>query len=148
MRINTASEAISLLRETETSSAAFYRSLAELHEAHEAFFLGLEKENKRFITDIQRTYFGVITDALEGCYAFDLDPSEYGASPPTAKGRLAEDLAAALDMEGRITRLYRDAAAQSKCLMADVPRVMERVVKTRTKRQEKLTEMVRGSVPG
>ena len=144
MRLNTASESISFLREIETSSAAFYQSMAELHKAHEQLFLGLEKENKRFITDIQRTYYGVITDALEGCYAFDLDPSQYEISNPTAKGPLAEDLATALDMEGRITRLYADAAAQSKGLMADVPRVMERVVKSRTKRQEKLMEMLKG----
>ena len=141
MRLNTTSEAISFLRELETKSAAFYDSMAKAHNAEEALFLGFAKENRKNITNIERTYFGVITDALEGCFAFDIDRSEYEIPDSTAKGSYVEDLAATLEMEERITRFYVDAAAQSKSLMADVPRVMERVAKSRIDRQKRLVDL-------
>ena len=138
MRLNTTSEAISFLRELETKSAAFYESMANAHPSDEAFFLGLVKENKKNIVNIERTYFGAITDALEGCFAFDIDRSEYEITDTSPKDNYSEDLSAALEMEGRITRFYLDAAAQSKGLMADVPRVMERIARARGERHKKL----------
>jgi hypothetical protein len=142
MRLNTASQAISFLRQLETKSAAFYESLAQKHSGEEALFLGFAKENKKNISTIERTYFGVITDALEGCFAFDIDPDEYAVQDDAPKGDLAGDLAAALEMEERITRFYRDAAAQSKSLMADIPRVMERIGKARGERPKKLQALL------
>jgi rubrerythrin len=138
MRLNTTSQAISLLRELETKSAAFYQSMAEKHSGEEAVFTGFVKENRKNISTIERTYFGVITDALEGCFAFDIDPQDYDFQGTMPNGNLAEDLSTALEMEGRITRFYVDAATQSKSLMADIPRVMERIARARAERQNKL----------
>jgi hypothetical protein len=138
MRLNTTSETISLLRELETKSAAFYDSMARAYNSKEALFSGLAKENRKNITNIERTYFSTITDALEGCFAFDLDRSEYEIADITATGKYVDDLATTLETEARITRFYVDAAAQSKCLMADVPRVMERIARARSERQKKL----------
>jgi hypothetical protein len=142
MRLSTASETISFLRELETKSAAFYDSMAKAHSAEEALFLNLAKENRKNISNIERTYSEVITDALEGCFAFDIDRSEYEIPDSTAKGNYVEDLTASMGMEERITRFYVAAAAQSKCLMADVPRVMERIVKLRAGRQKRLAELL------
>jgi hypothetical protein len=141
MRLNTTSEVISLLRELETKSAAFYESAAIRYLSEEAFFLGLVKENKKNITNVERTYFGVITDALEGCFAFDLDRSEYEIPDSSATGTYRDDLETALAMEVRVARFYIDAATQSKCLMADVPRVMERIGKTKGERLKKLQSL-------
>jgi hypothetical protein len=138
MRLNTASEAISFLRELETKSAGFYESMAGTYGAEEPFFAGLAKENRKNVTNVERTYFGVITDALEGCFAFDIDRSEYEIEDQKATGNYVEDLAASLLIEERITRFYVDAAAQSKDLLADVPRAMERIGKARVERQKKL----------
>lgn len=138
MRLNTASEAISFLRELETKFAAFYESLAQQYSGKEAVFLGFANENKKNITNIERTYFGVITDALEGCFAFDIDPAEYEIGGGHSRGNFGEDLSAALSMEERITKFYVDAAAQSRCLMADIPRVMDRIARARDERQKKL----------
>lgn len=138
MRLNTTSQAISFLRELETKSGAFYESLAQKHTGEEALFLGFVKENKKNITNIERTYFSTITDALEGCFAFDIDPTLYEIEGGAPKGNYTEDVAAALEMETRIKKFYIDAAAQSKCLMADIPRVMERIARARDERQKKL----------
>jgi hypothetical protein len=142
MRLNTASEAISFLRELETKSAGFYESMAGAYGVEEPFFTGLAKENRKNVTNVERTYFGAITDALEGCFAFDIDRSEYEIEDRKATGDHAEDLFASLRMEERITRFYADAAEQSKCLMADVPRAMERIAKTRVERQRKLQTLL------
>ena len=147
MRLNTTSEAISLLRELETKSAAFYDSMARVYNSEENLFSGLAKENRKNITNIERTYFGTITDALEGCFAFDLDRSEYEIADITAAGRYADDLAAALETEARITKFYVDAATQSKCLMADLPRVMERIARARGERRKKL-QVLYGAAKG
>jgi hypothetical protein len=142
MRLNTASEAISFLRELETKSAGFYESMAGAYGGEEPFFAGLAKENRKNVTNVERTYFGAITDALEGCFAFDIDRSEYEIEDRKATGNYAEDLAASLRMEELITRFYVDAAEQSKCLMADVPRAMERIGKARAVRQKKLHDLL------
>ncbi len=138
MRLNTASQAISFLKELEMKSAAFYESLAQKYSGEESVFLGFAKENRKNISNIERTYFGVITDALEGCFAFDIDPTLYELQMSASKGDYAEDLAAALEMEARITKFYVDAATQSRCLMADIPRVMDRIARARGERQKKL----------
>jgi hypothetical protein len=141
MRLNTASQAISFLRELETKSGLFYESLAQKHSGEESLFLGFVKENKKNILNIERTYFGVITDALEGCFAFDIDPSLYEIGGDISEGDYAAGVAAALEMETKILRFYVDAAEQSRCLMADVPRVMDRIAKARGERLKKLQAM-------
>ena len=134
MRLQTASETISFLRELETRSASFYQSLAGKYAGQEAFFAGIAKENTKNIGNVQRTYFSIITDALEGCFAFDIDPDEYALPDPAPTGDYATDLAESLKLEEGIAKFYADAARQAKGLMADVPRVMERIVKQRVER--------------
>ena len=142
MRLNTASETISFLKDLESGSAGFYEALARSHQAESDLFLAFAKENKKNITNIQRTYFGVITDALEGCFAFEIDPEAYLIRTEATAGSYADALRKALEMEETIVRFYLDAAGQSKCLMADVPRVMERIAKARGERRKRLQELL------
>ena len=142
MRLQTASETISFLRELETRSASFYQSLAGKYAGQEAFFAGIAKENTKNIGNVQRTYFSIITDALEGCFAFDIDPDEYALPDIAPTGNYATDLAESLKLEEGIAKFYADAAKQAKGLMADVPRVMERIVKQRVERLAKLRELL------
>jgi len=135
MRLQTTSEAITFLKQLETQSADFYEHLAKDHEAQKDLFLGFVKENGKNITNIQRTYYGVITDALEGCYAFDVDTDKYKLDDKFVSGGSYVDiLSRVVQIESTIRQFYLDAAKQSQCLMADVPRVMERIAKNRKNR--------------
>lgn len=142
MRLNTTSETISFLRELETKSADFYQSMASTYSELETFFLNISKDNRKNISTIERTYFGVITDALEGCFAFDIDRSEYEIPDATATGNYNDDLTASLQFEDKIAKFYTDGAQQAKGLMADVPRVMERIGKARIERRKRLAELL------
>ena len=145
MGISTCSGAISLARELENESAKFYQELATRHEKVKDLFLSFAKENAKYVTQIERAYYGVITDAIEGCFAFDLNPEDYKVS--TAAAREANDaniLKEALAMEEMIVRFYQVAAEQSKHLMADVPRAFTLVAKKRNERIQKLKTLHQG----
>ena len=75
--INTCSEAISLARELERGSAEFYKNLAERNADNRDLFLSFAEENEKYVKQIERTYYGVISDALEGGFAFSLNPEDY-----------------------------------------------------------------------
>ena len=77
MGISTCSGAISLSRELENESAKFYEELSMRHEQDKDLFLAFAKENTKYVKQIERAYYGVITDAIEGCFAFDLNPVDY-----------------------------------------------------------------------
>ena len=144
MPISTCSGAISFSRQLETESAGLYEDLARRFEEESEFFLSLAKENKKFITQVERAYYGVITDALEGCFAFDLDTEgfELKIALPENAG-LSDAVAAALDAEEKIIGYYRLAAEQSKHLMADIPRSFSLVAKKRGERIEKIKALIR-----
>jgi len=139
MSINTCSGAISLSRELETTSAKFYQELAQRFEEGRELFLGLAKENTKFTTQIERAYYGVITDAIEGCFAFNLDPEEFRVPAEVPKDvGYQEAVGEAIKMEEQMLRFYQTAAEQSKHLMADVPRSFTLVAKKRSERVPKL----------
>lgn len=139
MAISTCSGAISFSRELETESALVYEELAKRFEKDRDFFLALAKENGKFTQQIEWAYYGVITDALEGCFAFDLDTDEFKVDAgPAASADYKAALAAALGMEEMIIKFYQVAAEQSKHLMADVPRSFNLVVKKRSDRIPKI----------
>ncbi len=139
MGINTCSGAISLSRELENESAKFYQELSKRFEKDKDLFLAFAKENAKYVTQIERAYYGVITDAIEGCFAFDLNPDDYKIKAAPSKGASDSSvLKEALAMEEKILKFYGVAAEQSKHLMADVPRSFTLVAKKRTERMHKL----------
>ena len=88
---------------------------------------------------ITRTYYSVISDALEGGYAFDLDTDSYTFDSMVKKETSdGAALTQAVEFENSITAFYTDAANQSKSLMADLPRQFELIVKKRHKRIRQL----------
>jgi hypothetical protein len=139
MMIHTASEGISLARKLENDSAAFYEKLAQQYTAGAETYLAFAKENKKNIVQFERSYYGVITDALEGCYAFNIEADDYimDLAIPKASSH-AEMLKRALQLEEKIIRFYTQAAEQSRSLMADVPRTFSLIAKKRDIRIEKL----------
>ena len=114
MRLNTCSGVISLAKELENKSAKFYEGLSQKYVNDTDIFLSFAKENKKNITYVERAYYGVISDAIEGCFAFDLDPEEYKLEADLAgKASYADALNKAIEMEQKLIRFYSDAAEQS-----------------------------------
>lgn len=143
MQINTCSGAISLSRELENESAKFYQELSKSFEKDKDLFLTFAKENSKYVTQIERAYYGVITDAIEGCFAFDLNPEDYQIKAvPSKDASYTDALKEALAIEEKILKFYRVAAEQSKHLMADVPRNFTLVAKKRNERIPKLKELL------
>ncbi len=143
MIINTTSAAISFAKQLETDTAKFYDALAEKYADKKDVFLSLAKENSKAIVQIERAYYNVITDAIEGCFAFELDTDKHQIDTTiTSNTSFAEDLQKAIDIEEKMIDFYTDSAKQSKTLMADVPRAFELIAKKRSKRIQSLKELL------
>jgi len=138
MILNTASSVISLAKQLETDSAKFYEELSRKSEKNEKdseLFLSFAKENKKFASQVERAYYSVITDAIEGCYAFQLETDKYTFDNSLPEGLSHSDvLNKAVEIEQTMVNFYSDAAEQSKTLMADVPRAFKVVEKKKNNR--------------
>jgi rubrerythrin len=144
MELNTASETVSFARELETESAKFYENLAQKYAQGKEIFLSFAKENNKNIVQTERAYFGVISDALEGCFSFKgIDTDNYSIETTLSEGRsYADALNMAVALEEKIVKFYLDAAEVSKSLMADVPQAFERIAKKRNERILKLKSLL------
>jgi len=143
MTINTCSGAMSFAKELENESSKFYQKLSERFIKEKDLFLSFTKENGEYITQIERAYYGVISDAIEGCFAFNIDPEKYSFKTELSeKAALTDALKSALEIEEKIVTFYSDAAEQSKSLMADVPRAFKMVAKKRDLRKGKLLSLM------
>jgi len=142
MILNTASATVSFAKKLEDESAAFYEDLARRYAKDEDSFLSFAKENKKNVAQTQRTYYGVITDAIEGCFAFNIDSEAYAIETTLAENASYSDaLDKAIKLEEKIGKFYLDAAEQSKPLMADLPRLFVLIAKKRDSRIAKLKEL-------
>jgi len=142
MEIHTASEGITLARKLENDSAKFYEEIAQKYTRDAETFLSFARDNKKNITQIERAYYGVITDAIEGCYAFNINPDNYTFKTAIPEGASYTDtLNQAAEMEEKIIKFYTDAAEQSKSLMADVPRNFTIVARKRNNRIPQLQSL-------
>jgi hypothetical protein len=139
MKLQTASSVISFAKELEGQSARFYEALAEKFAKDGDSFLSFAKENQKYTVQIERAYYGVISDAIEGCFAFDLEPGDYAIEATLAESAgYADALSQAVRMEETLVKFYTDAAKQSESLMADVPRAFMFVSRKRGERIAKL----------
>ena len=77
MILHTCSETISFAKELENKSAKFYEELSQKYAKDKDVFLSFARENGKYVVQIERAYYGVITDAIEGCFAFAVNPDEY-----------------------------------------------------------------------
>ena len=143
MSINTCSGAISLSRELENQAAKFYQELVQRFDKGKDLFLAFAAENGKFVKQIERAYYGVITDAIEGCFAFNLSEEDYQVKETLPVNiSYADALGEAVRTEETTLNFYRVAAEQSKHLMADVPRSFTLVAKKRAERIPKLKALL------
>jgi len=135
MKLQTASETISFIKNLEEKAAKFYEDLAQKYSKDTDIFLTYAKDNRKYAVQIQRVYQFVITDAIEGCYAFNLDPDDYSFETELpGKAEYSDALDKAVEIEEKILKFYEVAAEQSMDLMADVPRNFVIIAKKRSNR--------------
>jgi hypothetical protein len=133
MALHTAAEVISFMRELEGKGAKFYTDLAEKYKKDEDVLLAFAKENEKYVKQIEGAYYSVITDAIEGCNAFNLDANKYALDTELEKCASYNDaLAKAVQIEEQMLKFYSDGNEQSKSLLADVPRNFVIVARKRT----------------
>jgi hypothetical protein len=143
MILHTASEGITLAKKLENDSASFYETMAQRYTQDAETFLSFARENKKNIVQIDRTYYGVITDAIEGCFCFNMEEQDYllETGLPQNSG-YSDALEKAIDIEDKIVKFYTDAAGQSQSLMADIPRLFKLLLQKRKARRQKLESLL------
>lgn len=141
--LHTTSEVLTLGRKLEEDSAKLYEELSQRYAKDEDVWLSFAKENRKNVVQVDRVYYGVISDALEGCFAFNMNPDDYAIKTEVAEGASYSDvLGKALEIEEKIIKYYSVAAEQSKSLMADVPRAMAIIAKKRDNRKAMLKSLL------
>jgi hypothetical protein len=144
MQLNTSASVMSFAKQLEADSAALYETMAEKYPKAADLLLAFSRENRKYATMIERAYYGVITDAIEGCFAFSVETDKYTFKREAGKGLGYTDaLSQAVDMEEKIISFYTDAAEQSEALMADVPRTFLIVAKKRSGRKDRLRALLK-----
>jgi len=140
--LHTASEVISFSKRLENESAKLYKDLSQIYTEDTDVFLSFAKENEKNKVQTERAYYGVITNAIEGCFAFNIESDDYTFETDIAENRSYSDaLEKTIEMEEKIIKFYSDAAEQSESLMADVPRNFVTVADKRTSRIPKLRSL-------
>jgi rubrerythrin len=144
MQLNTSASVISFAKQLEADSAAFYEKMAGRYSKGADLFLAFAKENNKYATMVERAYYGVISDAIEGCFAFSVETDKYVFEKELAAGLgYGDALKRAIDMERKLISFYTDAAEQSRAFMADVPRTFLIVARKRKDREDKLRTLLK-----
>jgi hypothetical protein len=140
MIIHTASEGITLAKKLENDSADFYEARAGDYPQLKETLLNFTRENQKFFTNIERTYYSAITDAVEGCFALNLETDNFvldtGKNSDSGQAAFIQQ---AIKVEEKIRKFYLDAGEQSKALMADVSRSFIFTAKKHNARIEQLS---------
>ncbi len=141
--LHTASEVITLAKRFENESAKLYEYLSQKYAKDVDVLLSFAKENGKNVVQIERAYYGVITDAIEGCFAFNINPDDYAFKTELAEGTSYSDaLDKAIELEEKVGEFYTVAAEQSKSLMADVPRAFVMIARKRDSRISMLKSLL------
>ena len=142
MRLQTAASVISLARRLEEESGRFYEELAARYVHGKDIFLPFARENARNITQVERAYYSTISDAIEGCFAFDIEPPEIDVAEVVSDS-FDGALRQAIAVEEKIAGFYDEAARQSKNLLADVPRSLAVIARKKNERILQLKSLLR-----
>lgn len=144
MELNTAAAVIRFVTEVEEKSAEFYEDCAKKYKESSEIFLSFVRENKKSVTFVKRTYYGVISDALEACFSFKgLTVDEHLFEVEfDEEASLSDILENSLEMENKIQEFYQRASALSESLMADLPRALKKVAEKRKERKHKLESLL------
>ena len=144
MQLTTASQVIRFAKELEDKAAKFYEGLATRYPEAKEIFSSFVKENRKNKILVQRAYNEVVTDAIETGFSFEgFEADAYMVDVDLAQdAHLSHAVKKALEIEEKIQKFYTTAAQMSKALLADIPRLFERIAKKETERKAKLTSLL------
>lgn len=149
MKLHTASEVITFAKQLENESAKFYDFFSERFNKEKDNPFHFSKENSENISKIERAYYGVISDAIEGCFAFDIEIDKYQFEiAPPANITYLNAIETAIDVEEKMIKFYSEAIEHSKSLLADVPRTFAMIVNKRKNRQATLKNLLTAQLAG
>ena len=133
MKLNTMAAVMDFISCIESDSSALYLTCAARYPRVKDTLLSMAKENEKFEKSVKQTYFGVITDAIEASFSFELlDTDDYDLEAVLPENAtLLEVLTRTLRMEHTIIDFYLKAAEVSTGLMADIPRVFRKIADKR-----------------
>jgi hypothetical protein len=138
MILHTASEVISLIRRLEEETASFYDRLSKQGRDGE-LWQSYVKDNRQNFKTVERAYYNVISDALDGTFAFDIEDAgllldlDWSASQPYRQA-----IEKAINAEKKIADLYSLAPKQSQSLLPDVSRAMKTIGQKRKTRIDRI----------
>ncbi len=141
MELNTASAAVTFAKKLEDDSRQIYESLSEQSPEWGDVLAAFIRENKRNVGTVDRTYYGVVSDALDTQFAFqgvDTDDYVVKTALPDSPDGIVDVL---VSNEETIIAFYRAAAEASRSLLADVPRTFDRVASKRSRRLDVLRDL-------
>lgn len=146
MKLNTMAAVMSFISKIENDSSSFYENYDEKYPEVKDTFHRWAKENRKFEKMVKQTYFGIITDTIESNYSFDgLDTDDYDlVTTLPVDIDLTEAKKGAHILEETIKNFYLKASQLSEGLMADIPKLFEKIVK---KREERLLFLRSSGMP-
>lgn len=145
--LTTTSAVITFVTKLEEETANVYQRLAREYPEGRNAFLSFSQENLKNKTRVERTYYSVISDALEACFSFgdgvvtDAYATKMGLDANT---HYSDVLKGVLRMEETFIKLYVDLATLAKGLMADIPRVFILIARKREARITSLRTLAEG----
>ena len=142
----TASQVIGFASRLEERSSELYLSLANELPDHADVLQSYSNACKKHAKQIERTYRGVISDALETGFAFDINEDDFPIqeSMPNDKGE-ASTYQQVQDMEEFPMRFNREAARQSEALLADITKLFLLIAERRYNRLSELSGLTMAS---
>ncbi len=143
MIIHTTAEGITLAKKLENEAAGFYEDLAKKYPQGAETFQFLARDCRKYMNQIETAYYSVISDAIEGCFALNLETDKYLLDTNlAAKSGFADAVKKVIGVEDTLIRFYMEAAEQCQVVMADVPRVMTLIAQKRKKRKADLETLL------
>ena len=143
MTLITASQVIGFALQLEERSAGFYLSLADKFPDCADALQSHSKACRKHAKQIERAYRGVISDALETGFAFDICEDDFPMQETMTDGNQSASVHKQVrDMEEIAIRFYRAAAHQSASLLADIPKLFLLVAERRERRLAELDGLV------
>lgn len=146
MKLVTASAVVSYAKELEDRSSKFYEEASSKFITGKDIFTSFVVENRKNKAFVERVYYGVISDALEGCFSFEgIETDDYSLDDVlTENTDYKTVLLMATSMEEQIMAFYVAASRAAQSLMADIPKAFEKIARKRVERIVRLKPLIDG----
>ena len=142
MDLNTSASVISYISDFENKSAQLYEKWAQNYDDLKEIFLTFAKENRKNEKRIRRSYYNIVSDALETNFCFKGLKADIILPLSTSEISKSRLLQTCISFEKSIHSFYLESAKMSRNLLADVQRALDYAAKLRKSRLEKLQSFI------